>query len=136
MTTVTGATCEGSASVVFDSRLTEYSFGPSHPMSPIRVDLTMRLAEELGVLDRLRVIPAPIADQDAIATAGRMSIQANNTTNFAMNEHSYISSKGALSRKMSAFRRSSQGDTDAATAHAAAAPLESLREEEERKDDQ
>jgi Mg-chelatase subunit ChlD len=75
------------------------------------------------------------ANQDAIATAGRMSIQANNTTNFAMNEHSYTSSKGALSRKMSAFRRSSQGDNDAATVHDAAAPLESLREEEERKDD-
>jgi hypothetical protein len=35
---------------------------------------------------------------------------------------------------MSAFRRSSQGDNDAATVHDAAAPLESLREEEERKD--
>ena len=43
--------CSGPASVVFDSSLTEYNFGPSHPMSPIRVDLTMRLAEELGVLD-------------------------------------------------------------------------------------
>jgi Mg-chelatase subunit ChlD len=74
------------------------------------------------------------ANQDAIATAGRMSIQANNTTNFAMNEHSYTSSKGALSRKMSAIRRSSRGDNDAATVHDAAAPLESLREEEERKD--
>lgn len=45
----------------------------------------------------------------------------------AMIEHFYTSSKGALSRKMSAFHRSSQGDI-------AAAPLESLREQEERKD--
>ena len=74
------------------------------------------------------------ANQDAIATAGKMSIQENNTTNFAMNEHSYSSSKGALSRKMSAIRRRNQGDTAAATVHDAAAPLESLREEEERKD--
>jgi Mg-chelatase subunit ChlD len=74
------------------------------------------------------------ANQDAIATAGKMSIQANNTTNFAMNEHSYSSSKGALSRKMSAIRRRNQGDSAAATVHDAAAPLESLREEEERKD--
>jgi Mg-chelatase subunit ChlD len=75
------------------------------------------------------------ANQDAIATAGRMNIQAANTTNFAMNEHSYTSSKGALSRKMSAVRRRSQGDTDANTVHDAEAPLESLREDEERKSD-
>ena len=34
----------GPATVVFDSSLTAYDFGPAHPMSPIRVDLTMRLA--------------------------------------------------------------------------------------------
>ena len=61
--------CTGPATVVFDSTLTEYSFGPTHPMSPIRVDLTMRLAEELGVIgDRLRLVPAPMADDDLIAT--------------------------------------------------------------------
>jgi len=43
--------CVGPATVVFDSSLTAYDFGPSHPMSPIRVDLTMRLARDLGVLD-------------------------------------------------------------------------------------
>ena len=57
-----------SASVVFDPTLTEYDFGPGHPMSPVRVDLTMRLAESLGVLDRLRVVPAPVASDDVIAT--------------------------------------------------------------------
>ena len=46
--------CVGPATVVFDSSLTAYDFGPSHPMSPIRVDLTMRLARDLGVLDQLR----------------------------------------------------------------------------------
>ncbi|MEY3897892.1 MAG: hypothetical protein RLZZ214_3413 [Verrucomicrobiota bacterium] len=75
------------------------------------------------------------ANQDAIATAGRMNIHAANTTNFAMTEHSYTSSKGALSRKMSAVRRRSQGDADANTVRDAEAPLESLREEEERKSD-
>ena len=54
--------------MVFDSSLTAYDFGPSHPMSPIRVDLTMRLARELGVLDRLTVVPAPFADDAQIAT--------------------------------------------------------------------
>jgi Mg-chelatase subunit ChlD len=75
------------------------------------------------------------ANQDAIATAGRMNIPATNTTNFAMNEHSYTSSKGALSRKMSAVRRRSQGESDANTVRDAEAPLESLREEEERRGD-
>ncbi len=60
--------CSGPASVVFDPALTEYNFGPSHPMSPIRVDLTMRMADELGVLDRLRVVPAPMASREEIAT--------------------------------------------------------------------
>src|SRR5919112_617093 len=60
--------CEGPATVVFDPSLTEYDFGPSHPMSPIRVDLTMRLARELGVLDELRVVPAPFAEDSQIAT--------------------------------------------------------------------
>ena len=60
--------CPGPASVVFDKTLTEYSFGPSHPMSPLRVDLTMRLAEELGVLEHLNIVPAPMADDDLIAT--------------------------------------------------------------------
>jgi len=60
--------CGGPATVVFDQSLTEYDFGPSHPMSPIRVDLTMRLAEELGVLDRLVRADAPMADLDLLAT--------------------------------------------------------------------
>lgn len=36
--------------------MTRYDFGPQHPMSPIRLDLTMRLAESLGVLDHLEVV--------------------------------------------------------------------------------
>ena len=60
--------CQGPASVVFDPTLTEYDFGPSHPMSPVRVDLTMRLAADLGVLGRLTTVDAPVADDDLIAT--------------------------------------------------------------------
>ena len=65
--------CAGPATVVFDPSLTEYDFGPSHPMSPIRVDLTMRLAAELGVTgqggaQRLRLVDAPFATLDQIAT--------------------------------------------------------------------
>lgn len=60
--------CNGPASAVFDPSLTEYDFGPEHPMAPVRVDLTMRLADELGVLKRLDVVPAPVASDDLIAT--------------------------------------------------------------------
>jgi acetoin utilization protein AcuC len=69
--------CHGPSTVVFDKTLTEYNFGPSHPMSPLRVDLTMRLATELGVCTpgndsrgpgQLRIIPAPMASADLIAS--------------------------------------------------------------------
>ncbi|NUR08403.1 MAG: acetoin utilization protein AcuC [Nocardioidaceae bacterium] len=61
----------GPACVVFDPTLTAYDFGPTHPMSPIRVDLTMRLARELGVVggaDGLRTVPAPMAPDELVAT--------------------------------------------------------------------
>ncbi|THJ10630.1 acetoin utilization protein AcuC [Nocardioides sp.] len=56
--------------MVFDRSLTEYDFGPEHPMAPVRVDLTMRLAAELGVVgsDGLRCVDAPVATEDQIAT--------------------------------------------------------------------
>src|SRR4051812_17055195 len=62
--------CAGPASVVFDPSLTEYDFGVGHPMSPLRVDLTMRLAAELGVTGAggLRLVAAPMADDDLVAT--------------------------------------------------------------------
>ena len=60
--------CQGPGSVVFDRSLTEYDFGPGHPMSPLRVDLTIRLAEDLGLFENLlRLVPAPIAEDDLIA---------------------------------------------------------------------
>ncbi len=59
----------GPAVLVFDPSLTAYDFGPAHPMSPARVDLTVRLATELGVIGpRLATVPAPTADDDRIAT--------------------------------------------------------------------
>ncbi|WP_425573203.1 acetoin utilization protein AcuC [Nocardioides lentus] len=63
-----GPGCAALSSVVFDESLTSYDFGPGHPMHPVRVDLTMRLADSLGVLDRLRTVPAPVADDDLIRT--------------------------------------------------------------------
>nr|WP_131739576.1 acetoin utilization protein AcuC [Actinomadura roseirufa] len=39
----------------WDERLVSYDFGSGHPMNPVRVELTMALARELGVLDRPNV---------------------------------------------------------------------------------
>ena len=53
--------------VAWDERLTDYHFGPGHPMAPLRVELTMRLAHEFGLWDQPGVIvaaPAPATDSD------------------------------------------------------------------------
>jgi acetoin utilization protein AcuC len=69
--------CPGPATVVFDKSLTEYDFGPTHPMSPLRVDLTMQLAEQLGVTgDHLRLVEAPMATDDEIASVHDRSLIA------------------------------------------------------------
>jgi acetoin utilization protein AcuC len=64
-------TC-GPTCVVFDDSLTNYDFGPTHPMNPVRVDLAVRLARSLAVLDSdsvdapggLVAVPAPDATDD------------------------------------------------------------------------
>jgi acetoin utilization protein AcuC len=56
------------ACVVYDESLTSYDFGPTHPMNPIRVDLTISLAEQLGVLKGLPRVPAPDATDEDLLT--------------------------------------------------------------------
>ena len=41
----------GTLHVAWDDRLTSYDFGPSHPLAPVRVELTMALARAFGLLD-------------------------------------------------------------------------------------
>jgi acetoin utilization protein AcuC len=53
--------------VVWDDRLAGYDFGPGHPLAPVRVELTIALARELGVLDRPEVsvvTPAPAVQDE------------------------------------------------------------------------
>jgi acetoin utilization protein AcuC len=53
------------ACVVFDEQLTTYNFGPSHPMAPVRIELTMQLAGELGILEHVDVVGAtPATDEE------------------------------------------------------------------------
>jgi acetoin utilization protein AcuC len=51
--------------VVWDDVFTTYDFGPTHPMRPLRLELTMALSRQLGVLDRPGVTvaaPTPASD--------------------------------------------------------------------------
>ncbi len=53
--------------VAWDERLTDYHFGPGHPMAPVRVELTMRLAHEFGLWSQpgvAVVTPVPASDAD------------------------------------------------------------------------
>jgi acetoin utilization protein AcuC len=66
--------------LVFDDRLTSYNFGKTHPMAPVRVELTMQLAKEMGVLDLLDVVGAePCTDDELTAVHTRDFIAAVET---------------------------------------------------------
>lgn len=56
--------------VVWDPSFSRYDFGPSHPMSPVRLELTARLADSLGLFDLrgVRVAGADVAPDDLLTT--------------------------------------------------------------------
>ncbi|HEX2903613.1 MAG TPA: acetoin utilization protein AcuC [Jatrophihabitans sp.] len=51
--------------VVWGEDYLHYDFG-EHPMTPVRLDLTMRLARGLGVLDRLELVRPEAADEQQL----------------------------------------------------------------------
>jgi acetoin utilization protein AcuC len=52
-----------SVAAPWDERLLGYDFGPSHPLAPVRVELTMALAASLGVTEHVDAIDfAPATD--------------------------------------------------------------------------
>ena len=56
--------------VVWDPGFTAYNFGPGHPMNPLRLDLTARLCEAMGVFDHDGVeVFAPRVPDDAVLTS-------------------------------------------------------------------
>jgi acetoin utilization protein AcuC len=55
------------AGAIWDERYLAYDFG-EHPLNPVRLDLTVRLARELGVLDRLDVTAPRPADEQQLLT--------------------------------------------------------------------
>ncbi|MCL1871184.1 MAG: acetoin utilization protein AcuC [Promicromonosporaceae bacterium] len=58
------------ARLVWSPELLQYDFGRGHPMSPARLDLTMRLVEDLGLLasPELEVVAVPPASDALIET--------------------------------------------------------------------
>jgi acetoin utilization protein AcuC len=52
--------------VVWDDVFGEYDFGPSHPLRPLRLELTMSLARQLGVLDGVDVRAPQSAGDDLL----------------------------------------------------------------------
>ena len=62
----------GTTAVIWDSALLAYDMG-DHPLNPVRVELTMALARELGVLDRpgVRMVTPKPADEAALARIHR-----------------------------------------------------------------
>jgi len=64
----TGAALGGCSSVaIWDEGYLAYDLGGAHPMHPVRWELTIALADSLGVLDQLPMVrPAAASDaQDA-----------------------------------------------------------------------
>lgn len=66
-----------SAAVVWDPAFLGYDLGGHHPLDPIRLDLTMRLAESLGVLDGVSPLtPAVASDAELHTTHDPGYVQA------------------------------------------------------------
>jgi acetoin utilization protein AcuC len=54
------------AAVMWNEQLLGYDLGEHHPLDPIRLDLTIRLATELGVLAGVELLDAPPAPDEEI----------------------------------------------------------------------
>ncbi len=54
--------------VIWDDGFTAYDFGADHPMAPVRLDLTTRLARALGVLDHVELLSPGTASDELLAT--------------------------------------------------------------------
>jgi acetoin utilization protein AcuC len=52
--------------VVWDDVFGDYDFGPSHPLRPLRLELTMSLARQVGVLERVDVRAPQAADDQLL----------------------------------------------------------------------
>ena len=77
-----------SIAVVWDDSLLGYTMGGDHPLHPVRLDLTMRLADGLGVLarDRIEVIKPTPADVDLLTLVHVGEVQADHVHEQALGQ--------------------------------------------------
>ena len=61
-----GQSGPGAAAVVWTEDYLDYRLGPEHPMNPLRLDLTMALAGELGVLSGVETLTPGAADDEML----------------------------------------------------------------------
>jgi acetoin utilization protein AcuC len=64
------------AAVVWTPEFLSYKLSPDHPLNPVRIDLTMRLATELGVLEGVPLLeprPAPDAELERVHAASYLA---------------------------------------------------------------
>jgi len=57
------------AAVIWDEAFLAYNLGGGHPLDPVRLDLTVRLARSLGVLDGVTPLAPVIATEEQLLTA-------------------------------------------------------------------
>jgi acetoin utilization protein AcuC len=62
------ARMSGRPRLYFSDALLAYDFGPGHPMAPHRVRLTLELAAELAVLDRIDVVEPSVPHEEMLLT--------------------------------------------------------------------
>jgi len=114
----------GAACIVFDEELTRYDFGAGHPLAPIRVDLTMRLARSLGVLDlpNVSVLPAPTASDDELTLLHTPEYVA------AVKQAGADPSRRDLAHGLGTADNPTFADMHQASAHVVGATLEAARQ--------
>jgi acetoin utilization protein AcuC len=58
----------GRAAFVWSESLAAYDFGPTHPLAPVRVELAVRLARDLGLLEGADVLEPFVADDELLGS--------------------------------------------------------------------
>jgi acetoin utilization protein AcuC len=61
----------GRAQLMWDEQVTQYDFGPGHPMDPVRLGLTRSLVRAFGLDGALRVVAAPAAGDSTLELVHR-----------------------------------------------------------------
>ncbi len=61
----------GRALLMWDDAVTGYDFGASHPMDPVRLDLTMGLVRAYGLDRVVDVVAAPVAGDSTLRLVHR-----------------------------------------------------------------